>query len=86
MHQTVREVFIAFQARHGKELEALGNLDKARALYGIDVMINQDYEAKLLEVTFAPDMDRFTIFQPEGYNEVFGNLFFNETKGCTRLI
>ena len=49
-------------------------------------MIDQDCNAKLLEVTFAPDMFRFAKFQPEGYNEVFGNLFFNEEKGVTQII
>lgn len=49
-------------------------------------MIDQDQNAKLLEVTFAPDMLRFSKFVPEGYNEVFGNMFFDEAKGVTRII
>ena len=62
VHKAISDVFIAFQARYAKEIESLGNLDKARALYGVDVMIDQDYNARLLEVTFAPDMDRFCKF------------------------
>lgn len=85
-HKAIVDVFVAFQARFGKDVEALGNIDKARGLYGVDVMIDQDYNAKLLEVTFAPDMHRFCLFQPEGYNEVFGNLFFNEEKGMIKLV
>ena len=61
-------------------------MDKSRALYGVDVMIDQDYNAKLLEVTFAPDMNRFCLFRPEGYNEVFGNLFFNEEKSMVKIV
>lgn len=85
-YKAIADVFIAFQARYGKEIEALGNLDKARALYGVDVMIDQDQNAKLLEVTFAPDMNRFGLFQPEGWNEIFGALYFNEEKNITRII
>ena len=42
-------------------------------------MIDQDLQPKLLEVTFAPDMDRFCVFTPDGWNHIFGNLFFNES-------
>jgi hypothetical protein len=49
-------------------------------------MIDQDFNAKVLEVTFAPDMERFTVYQPEGYNEILGNLFFNEEKGMTKIV
>lgn len=31
-------------------------------------------------------MGRFTDYQPEGFNEIFGNLFFNEEKGLTRIV
>ena len=85
-HEAIAQVFIAFQAKHGKEIEAAGNLDKSRSLYGVDVMIDQDQNAKLLEVTFAPDMNRFCLFRPEGYNEVFGNLFFNEEKSMVKIV
>jgi hypothetical protein len=40
VHDCIAQVFIAFQARYGKDIEAAGNLDKARALYGVDVMID----------------------------------------------
>lgn len=38
--KTIADVFIAFQTRYGKEIESLGNLDKQRAIYGVDVMID----------------------------------------------
>lgn len=85
-HKAIADVFIAYQTRYGKEIQAAGNLNHSRAYYGVDVMIDQDQEAKLLEVTFAPDMDRFAKFVPEGFNEVFGNMFFDENKGLTRII
>ena len=86
VHKAIADCFIAFQARYGKELEAKGNLNNCRALYGVDVMIDQDCNAKLLEVTFAPDMNRFCLFTPYGYNDVFGNLFFNEETRMNKVI
>ena len=62
VHKVIIEIFVAFQARYGKEIEALGDIDKSVGVYGVDVMLDQDYNAKLLEVTFAPDMERFSIF------------------------
>ena len=62
VHKAITDVFVAFQTRYGKEIEAAGNIDKSCGVYGVDVMIDQDYNAKLLEVTFAPDMNRFSIF------------------------
>ena len=59
IHKAIADVFMAFQTRYSKEIEDLGNLDKSRGLYGVDVMVDQDCNAKVLEVTFAPDMDRF---------------------------
>ena len=62
VHKAIADTFIAFQTQYGKEVEAAGNLDKSRAYYGVDVMVDQDYNAKLLEVTFGPDMNRFCLF------------------------
>jgi tubulin--tyrosine ligase-like protein 12 len=84
--KAIKDVFVAFQTRYGKEIMDMGDLDNARACYGVDVMIDQDCNAKLLEVTFAPDMGRFCKFTPNGYNEVFGNLYFNECQNMTRIV
>jgi len=62
IHKAIANIFIAFQARYGKDIEALGNLEKAKGLYGVDVMVDQDLNAKVLEVTFGPDMNRFSKF------------------------
>ena len=86
INKAIADIFVAFQIKHGKEIEALGNLDKSRGLYGVDVMVDQDLEAKVLEVTFAPDMERFGWFQPQGWNEVFGCLFFNEESGVIKIV
>ena len=57
-----------------------------RALYGVDIMVDQDFNAKLLEVTFAPDMKRAGLFRPKCWDELFANLFFHEETSCTRLV
>lgn len=40
VHSAIADVFIAFQTRYGKEIESLGNIDKSRAFYGVDAMID----------------------------------------------
>lgn len=86
IHEAIKKVFIAFQVKHGKDFEALGDASfRARALYGVDVMITEDYEPKILEVTFSPDCGRACKFNPSFFNEVFGCLFFNDVKNMIRL-
>lgn len=80
------DVFVAFQARYAQPIKDLGNIERQRGLYGVDILIEADGTPRLLEVTFAPDMGRFGQFQPEGWNEVFGHLFFNDEKGVTRIV
>ena len=62
IHKAILDIFIAYQSRYGKEIENLGNLEKSRGLYGADIMVDQDLNAKVLEITFAPDMNRFCKF------------------------
>ena len=38
--------------------------DKSRAIYGIDVMINEEFEPKILELTYAPDCIRAVDYYP----------------------
>lgn len=52
--------------------------DKSRAMYGIDVMIDEDtMEPKLLEITFSPDCKRACKYYPTFYNEVMETLFLD---------
>ena len=72
--------------RHGKEYEALGeDAKRCRSLYGIDVMVTDDFKPKILEATFSPDCKRACRFNPNFFNEVFGCLFFNDAKNVTKL-
>jgi len=57
--KSIKDVFIAFEARHGEEIEKLGNKDKSRALYGVDVSVDQSFNAKVLEVTNNPDFENY---------------------------
>jgi tubulin--tyrosine ligase-like protein 12 len=86
IHKAIADVFIAFQTRYGKDIETAGHLEMSRAYYGVDIMVDEDLNARLLEVTFAPDMARFSEFVPEGFNELFNYLFFNEDKNLTQIV
>ena len=89
IHEAIKKIFIAFQVQHGKDLESQeGGTDssrRCRAMYGVDVMIDEDYQPKILEVTFAPDCGRACKFNPQFFNEVFGCLFFNDVKNMIKL-
>ena len=52
-------MFIAFEGRHGEEIEKLGNKEKSRALYGVDVSVDQGLNAKVLEVTNNPNFEHY---------------------------
>ncbi len=48
----------------------------ARAIYGIDYMIDEDtLTPKLLEVTYSPDCLRDNEFYPSFWDDVFNCLF-----------
>jgi tubulin--tyrosine ligase-like protein 12 len=56
-----------------------------RSVYGVDVMVNEDFEPKILEVTFSPDCKRACKFNPDFFNEVFDCLFLNGSKNVIRV-
>ena len=86
IHEAIKKVFISFQVKYGKELEkSMDIARRSRGVYGVDVMITDQYEPKILEVTFSPDCKRACRFNPEFFNEVFGCLFFNDVKNMIRL-
>ncbi|CAN0108937.1 unnamed protein product, partial [Scytosiphon promiscuus] len=62
---------------------------RARAIYGCDVMVTEDLEPRLLEVTFSPGnlaaSPAWPVRQPNFLNEAFGCLFLGERKNVTRL-
>lgn len=56
-----------------------------RSLYGVDVMITDDFEPKLLEFTFSPDCKRACKFNPDFFNEVFDCLFLEGKKNVQKI-
>ncbi|GAQ82856.1 Putative tubulin-tyrosine ligase [Klebsormidium nitens] len=69
----------------------------ARAMYGVDVMLDSDMQPKLLEITYCPDtmrackydvprlQDGKLLLAKDFYNRVFGSLFFREDDGFESL-
>ncbi|KAL3830039.1 hypothetical protein ACJIZ3_018841 [Penstemon smallii] len=89
--QMIRSVFESAAAVH-PEMRS----PTSRAIYGVDVMIDDQYQPKLLEVTYCPDCNRACKYDTEAftgeavkgkdfYNYVFGCLFLNETTHVTPL-
>ncbi|KAK2645229.1 hypothetical protein Ddye_020424 [Dipteronia dyeriana] len=88
----IRSVFESAAAVH-PEMHS----PKSRAMYGVDVMLDNSFRPKLLEVTYCPDCTRACKYDTEAlasgeivkgrgfYNYIFGCLFLNETTHVTPL-
>ncbi|OMO91799.1 Tubulin-tyrosine ligase [Corchorus olitorius] len=83
----IRSVFESAAAVHPEMHDP-----KSRAMYGVDVMLDDSFQPKLLEVTYCPDCMRACKYDIEAifgggevirgrdfFNFVFGCLFLNET-------
>lgn len=69
--------------KHEKDLIKNGHM--CRGVYGVDVMITDDFDPKILEFTFSPDCKRACVFNPDFFNDLFGCLFLNEQKNLIKL-
>ncbi|KAK1408538.1 hypothetical protein QVD17_40399 [Tagetes erecta] len=91
--QMIRKVFESAALVH-PEMQS----STARAMYGVDVMLDTSFKPKLLEVTYCPDCTRAckydtkavmgggeTVKGRDFYNYVFGCLFLNETTHVSPL-
>ncbi|KAJ3673647.1 hypothetical protein LUZ60_005639 [Juncus effusus] len=62
---------------------------KSRAIYGIDVMLDNNFMPKLLEVTYCPDCNRACKYDTQAVvgngDVVQGKEFFNSVFGCLFL-
>jgi tubulin--tyrosine ligase-like protein 12 len=80
VHDMLRDVFAAV-AINRPEMHS----PMSRAEYGIDVMLTDDYQPRLLEFSFCPDTERATKFTPTYYDDCLGALFRGESNNCTAL-
>lgn len=88
----IRSVFESATAVH-PEMHS----PRSRAIYGVDVMLDNCFRPKLLEVTYCPDCSRACKYDTESivgggiikstdfFNDVFGCLFLNETTHVSPL-
>lgn len=59
--------------------------EKSRAIYGIDLMLDENLQPYVLEVNFCPDCERAIKYYPEFTNQVFNSLFFDDQDGIIFL-
>ena len=59
--------------------------DQCRALYGLDVMLDEEAKPSVLEVNFCPDCTRATKQFPSFANDVFSCLFYGELNNIDQL-
>jgi len=59
--------------------ERIRKCEFSRALYGVDVLLDSEFNPYLLEFNFCPDITRACKFNPEFLNDVFKLLFLNDT-------
>jgi tubulin--tyrosine ligase-like protein 12 len=57
----------------------------SRAIYGLDAMIDENYEPYVIEINFQPDCTRACNFIPEFYNDIFNLLFFDKNEGAEKV-
>lgn len=62
----------------GKSFEGLRKDSKGSGVYGIDVMFDSDYNAKLLEVTVSPDCERAQRDHPTFWNQILDLICFGK--------
>ncbi|CAA7395629.1 unnamed protein product [Spirodela intermedia] len=84
IRKMIRSVFDSAAAVH-PEMHS----SSARAMYGVDVMIDSAFNPKLLEVTYCPDCHRACQYDMEavvgGCGDLRGSDFFNTVFGCLFL-
>ncbi|KAJ7296034.1 hypothetical protein O6H91_Y148000, partial [Diphasiastrum complanatum] len=72
----LRSIFEAAPALYPKM-----HCPKARAIYGVDVMLDNSFQPKLLEVTYCPDCTRACKYDVQNFENgelIKGNEFFND--------
>jgi tubulin--tyrosine ligase-like protein 12 len=78
INQVIKNVFVA--ASNNEPPYSIEKNFQSRAIYGIDLMINEKFQPILLEINFSPDTTRACNYDPSFYNNIFTILFLNEER------
>ena len=75
------------QALHPNSCWSLNqpNVSTARAMYGVDIILTDDYHPKILEVQWAPDCAQAVVQNPLFWNEILGALYLDEFERFEKL-
>lgn len=59
--------------------------EKARALYGIDIIVDEDLNPSIMECTFSPELSLISEVRPNFISEICRCMFLREDKGMNKL-
>lgn len=71
--EAIKEIFINASRKCPQMIDAY-----AKAIYGIDVMIDESLQPKILEFNFSPDCTRAVKYTPSFYQDIFNTIFLNQ--------
>jgi tubulin--tyrosine ligase-like protein 12 len=54
------------------------DVSQCSGMYGVDVMVDSEMNAKVLEINFGPDCTRACNYDPHFYNVLFAVMFTND--------
>jgi tubulin--tyrosine ligase-like protein 12 len=74
--QAVKEIFLLA----GKDCPQMVD-PFSRAIYGLDVMIDETLQTKVLELNYSPDCTRACVYHPEFFDDIFSTLFLGKEAG-----
>jgi tubulin--tyrosine ligase-like protein 12 len=80
IYQVFRQVFLAAK----KSFPEMHN-EKSRAIYGFDIMLDEDCVPKVLELNYCPDCKRATVQFPSFTNDIFSCLFLGEKNNIVEI-
>eukprot|EP00455_Lapot_gusevi_P036465 TRINITY_DN4059_c0_g1_i11.p1 TRINITY_DN4059_c0_g1~~TRINITY_DN4059_c0_g1_i11.p1 ORF type:complete len:856 (+),score=223.63 TRINITY_DN4059_c0_g1_i11:130-2568(+) len=76
IYRMIRQIFVA--ASDTPAPAGFAHKPESRAMYGLDVMIDQEFNPSILEVNFSPDCKRAVNYHPRYFNHVFSVLFHDD--------
>lgn len=79
--QALRELFIAVKEKY-PGLKS----DQCRALYGVDIMVDANYNPKILEMNFSPDINPAVLYFKTFVKDMFDCFIFGEESKVDRIL